>query len=107
MLRRNCATHCLVCIARLQCSPRKRQYQRIGVCIPLRSDSKRAAAIRQFDGNGSCFSATAGLLAEQNGTVLIAGGEDYSPPPTDTAAMSAETYDPASGAFSRTGDMTD
>ena len=40
-----------------------------------------------------------------DGTVLIAGGEG-NPSSNPTTATSAEIYDPATGAFSRTGDMT-
>jgi hypothetical protein len=47
---------------------------------------------------------TATLLPD--GTVLIAGGEGK-PSSNPTATTSAEIYDPAIGAFSRTGDMTD
>ena len=43
---------------------------------------------------------TAALLPD--GTVLIAGGRGYS----SNTAVTAEIYDPATGAFSRTGDMT-
>jgi hypothetical protein len=47
---------------------------------------------------------TATLLPD--GTVLIAGGEGK-PSSNPTAATSAEIFDAATGAFSRTGDMTD
>jgi hypothetical protein len=46
---------------------------------------------------------TATLLPD--GTVLIAGGEGK-PASNPTASTTAEIYDPATGAFSRTGDMT-
>src|SRR5262245_40700643 len=51
----------------------------------------------------SRFDHTATLLSD--GTVLIAGGagNPYSNP---AATTGAEIYDPATGAFSRTGDMT-
>jgi len=42
----------------------------------------------------------------QNGTVLIAGGETSPPGQFPGAAASAELYDPATGSFSFTGNMT-
>jgi hypothetical protein len=80
--------------------------------IPYSDNILATPGAELYDFSSRLFSSTGNMTTGRyyhtatplgDGTVLIAGGESNSFP--DPARTSAEIYDPASGTFSRTGDM--
>jgi hypothetical protein len=77
--------------------------------------SPTLASAELYDPDAGTFSATGNLTTPReshtatllnNGMVLIAGGLQQFPPPSDVFLASAELYDPSTGIFTATGNMT-